>query len=101
MMHFGQKHFSEFLEIEGINPKTLSLRLKEMQKDGLVERKVYAGTPVRIEYRLTEKGLALKPLLEQMMLFSMQHYPEQVCRDGRPKTVQDLMRSLAPSEQQQ
>lgn len=62
-----------------------------MQKDGLVERKVYAGTPVRIEYRLTEKGLALKPLLEQMMFFSMQHYPEQVCRDGRPKTVQDLM----------
>ncbi len=92
MMHFGHRHFNEFLTIEGINPKTLSQRLKEMQRNGLVDRKVHPGTPVKIEYFLTERGLALSPLLEQMMLFSMQHFPDQVCRDGRPMTLDDLIK---------
>lgn len=92
MMFFGHRRFNEFLTIEGINPKTLSQRLKEMQKNGLVDRKVYAGTPVRIEYFLTEKGLALRPLLDRLMLFSVQNYPEQVCKDGVPKTLEDLYR---------
>ncbi len=90
MMLFGHRHFNEFLAIEGINPKTLSQRLKEMQKNGLVERKVYPGTPVKIEYLLSEKGMALKPVLDQLMLFSMQHYPQDVCRDGMPKAFEDL-----------
>lgn len=90
MMLFGHNHFNDFLEIEGINPKTLSQRLKEMQKNGLVERKVNPGTPVSIEYFLTERGMALKPVLEQLMLFSMQHFPDQVCKDGRPMTLEDL-----------
>ena len=92
MMLFGQKRFNEFLTIEGINPKTLSQRLKEMQKNGLIDRRVYPGTPVRIEYFLTEKGTALRPLLDQLMLFSVQNYPEQVCKDGAPKTLEDLYR---------
>lgn len=90
MMLFGHSHFNEFLEIEGINPKTLSQRLKEMQRNGLIERRVYPGTPVNIEYSLTEKGRALKPVLEQLMLFSMQHYPGQVCKGGQPMTLEDL-----------
>ena len=92
MMLFGHSHFNEFLEIEDINPKTLSQRLKEMQKNGLVERKVNPGTPVSIEYFLTDKGRALKPVLDQLMLFSMQHYPQQVCKDGQPMTPEDLAR---------
>lgn len=90
MMLFGHSHFNEFLEIEGINPKTLSQRLKEMQKNGIVERKVNPGTPVSIEYFLTESGRALKPVLDQLMLFSMQHYPGQVCKDGQPMALEDL-----------
>lgn len=90
MMLFGHSHFNEFLEIEGINPKTLSHRLKEMQRNGLVERRVNPGTPVSIEYFLTERGTALKPVLEQLMLFSMQHYPDKVCKAGQPMTLEDL-----------
>jgi DNA-binding HxlR family transcriptional regulator len=90
MMHIGHVRFNEFLTIEGINPKTLSQRLKEMQKTGLVERKVYPGTPVKVEYHLTDRGLALKPLLDQMIAFSIQHYPKEVCMDGKPKTLEDL-----------
>lgn len=92
MMLFGHRHFNEFLAIEGINPKTLSQRLKEMQKNGIIGRKVTHGTPVTIEYYITEKGMALKPVLDQLMLFSLQHYPEQVCKDGQPKTLEQLFK---------
>ena len=56
MMHVGQKRFNQFLEIEDINAKILSARLKEMEKDGLITRQVFHETPVRIEYTLTEKA---------------------------------------------
>ncbi len=59
--------------IDDINPKTLSIRLREMEKDRLIERKVYHEVPVRIEYTLTEKAMALTPVLEQMALFSMKY----------------------------
>ncbi|HET9356659.1 MAG TPA: helix-turn-helix domain-containing protein [Nitrososphaeraceae archaeon] len=58
--------FNQFLDsIEGINPKILSARLKEMEKSGQIRRKVYSTeTPVRIGYFLTEKGSALKSILD-------------------------------------
>jgi DNA-binding HxlR family transcriptional regulator len=43
--------------------KLLSQRLKDLEADGLVERRVHAGPPVRIQYRLTEKGDALSTIL--------------------------------------
>ena len=56
-MMSNQTRFNQFIEsIEGINPKTLSTRLKEMEKNGLIHRKIYHETPIRIEYYLTEKG---------------------------------------------
>ena len=70
-MMSNQTKFNQFIEsIEGLNPKTLSVKLKEMEKNGLVYRKVYHETPIRIEYYLTEKGKALKSVLDQMAGFS-------------------------------
>ena len=81
-MMSNQTKFSQFIEsIEGLNPKTLSVRLKEMEKNGLVYRKVYHETPIRIEYYLTEKGKALKSVLDQMAGFSARYCPEDVFRD--------------------
>jgi DNA-binding HxlR family transcriptional regulator len=91
IMNFNKKRFNQLLEsIEGINPKTLSVRLREMEKNGLIERKVYAETPIRIEYNLTEKGKALKPVLEQMAAFSMQYCCEDVFKDGKPRTFHEV-----------
>ena len=74
MIFLKQKRFNEFLNsIEQINPKTLSIRLRELEKDRLIKREVFNETPVRIEYYLTEKGKALQPILEQMALFSMKY----------------------------
>ncbi|NIH78899.1 winged helix-turn-helix transcriptional regulator [Amycolatopsis viridis] len=62
----GATRFSDISSaVPGMTDKLLSQRLKDLEADGLVERTVQASTPVRIEYRLTEKGAALgKVLLE-------------------------------------
>ena len=53
----GQTRFNQFLEsVEGINPKTLSVRLREMERNGLISRKIHPETPIRIEYSITEKA---------------------------------------------
>jgi DNA-binding HxlR family transcriptional regulator len=46
-----------------VSERVLSERLKELEAAGIIERRVYPETPVRIDYRLTEKGLALAPVL--------------------------------------
>lgn len=52
--------------VPGLSDRLLSERLKEFEAEGLVERSVYPETPVRIEYRLTDKGHALAPVVEAL-----------------------------------
>lgn len=86
MISLNYTRFHQFLDsIKGVSPKTLSTRLKELEGSGLVERKVYHETPVRVEYFLTEKGKAVKPILDQMAIFSMQYCPEDVFKDRKPR----------------
>ncbi|MBI2185384.1 MAG: helix-turn-helix transcriptional regulator [Thaumarchaeota archaeon] len=91
MVYFNDTRFSQFLQIEGINPKTLSVRLRDMKKEGLIQRKVFPETPVRIEYSLTGKGKALIPILEQMAEFSTQHCSKDVFKDGKPRNFQEVL----------
>jgi DNA-binding HxlR family transcriptional regulator len=64
---------SRFCELErslaGISPRTLSLRLRALEQEGIVERRTYPEVPPRVEYALTDKGRALLPLLEDMRRF--------------------------------
>ena len=94
----GQTRFSQFLEsIEGINPKTLSVRLREMETNDLITRTIYPETPIRIEYTITEKGKALKPIVEQMAAFSMKYCCDTVFKDGKPRTFKEVFgRSVKP-----
>jgi len=79
-----QTRFNEMLHsIDGITPKLLSSRLHEMEKEGLIERKIFHETPIRIENQLTEKGLALRPILKEMAKFSAMHYAKKVCKGGK------------------
>ena len=83
MLVYRQTRFNQFLNsIEGMNPKTLTARLRELEKSGLIGRKVYPEVPPRVEYFLTEKGMALKPVLEQLASFSITHYAKDVFRAG-------------------
>jgi DNA-binding HxlR family transcriptional regulator len=90
MVHLGHKRFNQFLEIEGINAKILSARLKEMETDGLVRREVFSETPVRVEYTLTEKGRALQPILDQMAAFSMKYCARDVFKDGKARKIEEV-----------
>ena len=90
MIHRGHNRFNQLLEIEAINAKVLSARLKEMENDRLIERKVYAESPVRVEYSLTEKGLALEPILEQMSAYSMKFCAKDVFKDGRRRRPEQV-----------
>ncbi|MDQ3807887.1 MAG: helix-turn-helix transcriptional regulator [Thermoproteota archaeon] len=90
MIHHGHKRFNQFLEIEEINAKVLSARLKEMEKHGLIERKIYPDTPVRIEYTITEKGRALEPILDQMSAFSMKYCAKDIFKDGKTRKPEQV-----------
>ena len=64
---------SRFCELErslaGISPRTLSLRLRALEEEGIVERSTYPAVPPRVEYALTEKGRALIPIIEDMRTY--------------------------------
>jgi len=60
--------------IPGLSDRMLSERLKELEAEGIVERCVYPETPVRIEYRLTEKGRALGGVVEAVSAWAAAWY---------------------------
>jgi DNA-binding HxlR family transcriptional regulator len=61
---------ARFCELErslkGISPRTLSIRLRALEEEGIVERRTYPEVPPRVEYALTEKGRALMPIIDSM-----------------------------------
>lgn len=59
----GPQRFCALESTIGISGKVLSERLKELEQEGIVARTIYPETPVRIEYSLTEKGLAFEPVM--------------------------------------
>jgi DNA-binding HxlR family transcriptional regulator len=63
----GSSRFCELeRSLEGISPRTLSLRLRALEEEGIVERHTYPEVPPRVEYALTVKGEALVPLIDDM-----------------------------------
>ncbi len=63
----GPMRFSEIgATVPDVSDRLLSERLKELEAEGIVERDVIDGTPVRVEYGLTEKGRALGPAVEAL-----------------------------------
>ena len=63
----GARRYSEIVAaVPGLSDRLLSERLKELESEGIVERKVTPSTPVRIDYALTEKGLALASVVREV-----------------------------------
>jgi DNA-binding HxlR family transcriptional regulator len=55
--------------LQGISPRTLSLRLRALEEAGILARRTYPEVPPRVEYDLTDKGRALVPLIEDMRAY--------------------------------
>lgn len=62
----GPQRFCEIKAAISISGRLLSQRLKDLEREHIVNRTVYPETPVRIEYSLTEKGKALKPVITEI-----------------------------------
>ena len=74
LMEFEVVRFNEIKKyIQSISYKTLSATLKELEADKLVHRKEYPQIPPKVEYRLTERGRSLIPILDAMCSWGTQH----------------------------
>ncbi|HEV2975703.1 MAG TPA: helix-turn-helix domain-containing protein [Solirubrobacteraceae bacterium] len=67
----GALRFSEFAEaVAGISPRMLSERLRDLEGAGLIERTVIPSSPPTVEYRLTERGKRLAPIIDAMRAYA-------------------------------
>ena len=63
----GPRRFQDFQEsLGGVAPNTLSARLKDLETNGLIARRLYSEHPPRLEYHLTEKGRTLGPVMKAL-----------------------------------
>lgn len=71
----GPKRFCELeRSVGGINPRTLSQRLDDLEANGIICKQSFTLTPPRIEYALTQKGTDLLPVLQAMAKWGTKHY---------------------------
>ena len=81
----GRSRFCELeRSLEGISPRTLSLRLRALEEQGVLERRTFPEVPPRVEYALTEKGRALVPIVELMRAYGTEWLCDEV---AAPQTV--------------
>ena len=90
---------SRFCELErslaGISPRTLSLRLRALEEEAIVERRTYAEVPPRVEYVLTEKGRALVPIIEDMRAYGRRWLGGDDCCAPAADAVEPLPAAVA------
>ena len=86
---------SRFCELErslgGISPRTLSLRLRALEEEGIVERRTYPEVPPRVEYALTEKGRALVPIIDSMRTYGAQWLGGTCAVDDQPERAAEVV----------
>ena len=88
LMEFRIVRFNEMQKyIVGITYKTLSSTLKQLEADGLVNRKEYPQIPPKVEYSLTGKGRSLIPILDQLCDWGEKNRDERDLSSGRKDAV--------------
>jgi DNA-binding HxlR family transcriptional regulator len=94
----GRSRFCELeRSLQGISPRTLSLRLRALEEEGILERQTFPEVPPRVEYALTTKGRALVPLIEDMRKYGR----EWLCADlDIDSDVEDLGEASEVSERE-
>jgi DNA-binding HxlR family transcriptional regulator len=88
----GTRRYSELRRIiPGVTHKMLTEQLRELERDGILVRKVYPEVPPRVQYRLTPLGRSLSPILREMCLWAKMYnrdrpsaHPELSGAEGRP-----------------
>lgn len=74
----GPQRFCSIESSLPISGRLLSERLKDLEQEGIVKRDVFPETPVRIEYSLTEKGIALEPIIREIESWSQKWIENEI-----------------------
>ena len=83
----GTMRFSELRKsLPGVTEKMLTQQLRELEKDGLVDRKVYLEVPPRVEYSLSATGKTLGPVMNNIAQWGLNHIKTQGKTISRTKT---------------
>jgi len=83
--------FNRILDsIPGLTPRVLSMRLKELEKEGFIECTHEKRSPMMVRWRLTPKGKDTMPILMQLTAFGSKWYPEVVFEDKMPRTLNEI-----------
>jgi len=80
--------------IPGLTPRVLTLRLKELRDDGIIEPVVVQRRPRLVRWRLTKMGEGTVPILMSFISFGATWYPGTVFEDGKPRTAEELFPDL-------
>jgi DNA-binding HxlR family transcriptional regulator len=85
------ERFNRLLEsIPGLTPRVLSMRLKELEREGLIECTEEKRSPMMVLWRLTEKGKDTLPILMQMVAFGSKWHADIVFEDKMPRKLYDI-----------
>lgn len=77
----GTKRFGELKKsLNCITQKVLTNNLRQMEASGLIERKVYAEVPPKVEYSLTDTGISLKPILDSMVTWGNEYREKKISK---------------------
>ncbi len=83
--------FNRLLEsIPGLTPRVLSMRLKELEQDGIIEKTENGTTTTGVRWTLTEKGRDTLPILMRFIAFGSKWYAKEVFEDKTPRSIQEI-----------
>jgi len=75
-IRLGHNRYSTLQKvIPDISRQTLTNQLRELEADGILERIIYAQIPPKVEYKLTELGISLQPIIKEMSQWGLKHQP--------------------------
>ncbi len=77
-LFFGKKHFKEFKEGKDISNKVLSSCLADLEKNGLIEKKVLDTKPISTEYSLTDYGKSMNRIIYELAMFTLADEKDKV-----------------------
>ncbi|HYC11203.1 MAG TPA: helix-turn-helix domain-containing protein [Nitrososphaerales archaeon] len=81
--------------IPGLTPRVLTLRLRELREDGIIEPVAIQRGPRLVRWRLTKMGQDTIPILMDFISFGATWYPDTVFEDGKPRTAEELFPDLS------
>ena len=92
-MFFGKKHFKEFKEDKPkLSNKVLSGCLKELEENGLIEKKVINTTPVTTEYYLTDYGRSMNRIVYELAMFTLDDELDETYPEDKREELKDTFK---------